>query len=438
MAGIVSDAGSCNGQKTTRRAANYPRNLPVTCPCTYDDLGMAYQALLFCPDEKSAHTLTQVLSDLDFSVEACTEPFAAVKKLMGQGFDALVVDCENEQNAALLFKSARNSASNQASLAVAVVEGQGGVAKAFRLGANLVLTKPINVEQSKGTLRVARGLLRKNEAAKPAANMAATHAVQPAKPAAAKTISLAKAAAAAQTASASVSKAPTSFPASSTFPAMSAPAVVSQPVAQDEVFPKPVAERSPAIETAAPAISSSGAASAPAPARIAENPPAAENMAEEIATDPAEVAASEPAKIVGSEPTFTFGGNVEKESSGKSKKILLLIASLVLLAAAGYVGWTQYQELIHEPANQQTPARRPSPRPASSTTAPTTPAAVPVNPATSGAAPSSTQTNPVPPNANQTTSKQSSVTTVPSIPQTTTHGPAQPTAATPKKPAAGN
>src|SRR5579859_1019051 len=129
---------------------------------------MGYTALLFCPEEKTARTVTQVLSELEFTVEACIEPFAAVKKLMGQHFDAVVVDCDNEQNATLLFKSARNSASNQTSLAVAVVEGQAGVAKAFRIGANLVLTKPINVEQSKGTLRVARGLLRKTDAAKPA------------------------------------------------------------------------------------------------------------------------------------------------------------------------------------------------------------------------------------------------------------------------------
>jgi len=122
---------------------------------------MGYQALLFCPDEKTARTVTQVLNDLDFTVERCNEPFAAVKKLMAQHFDAVVVDCDNEQNATLLFKSSRNSAANQASLAVAVVEGQAGVAKAFRIGANLVLTKPINVEQAKGTLRVARGLLRK-------------------------------------------------------------------------------------------------------------------------------------------------------------------------------------------------------------------------------------------------------------------------------------
>src|SRR5271165_232140 len=127
---------------------------------------MSYKALLFCPDEKTARVVTQVLSELEFRVAPCNEPFAAVKKLMAEHFDAIVVDCDNEQNATLLFKSAHNSESNQSSLAVAVVEGQAGVAKAFRIGANLVLTKPINVEQSKGTLRVARGLLRKTEGPK--------------------------------------------------------------------------------------------------------------------------------------------------------------------------------------------------------------------------------------------------------------------------------
>src|SRR5664279_5243998 len=127
---------------------------------------MGYQALLFCPDEKLARVVSQVFSELDFTIDAVLEPFAAVKKLMAQRYDAVVVDCENEQNASLLFKSARNSSFNQSSLSIALVEGQSGVAKAFRLGANLVLTKPINVEQAKGTLRVARGLLRKNEGAK--------------------------------------------------------------------------------------------------------------------------------------------------------------------------------------------------------------------------------------------------------------------------------
>ncbi len=133
---------------------------------------MGYQALLFCSDEKLARVISQVFTELDFAAEPVIEPFAAVKKLMAQRYDAIVVDCENEQNASLMFKSARNSSSNQSSLAIALVEGQAGVAKAYRIGANLVLTKPINVEQAKGTLRVARGLLRKNSDAAGAAALA--------------------------------------------------------------------------------------------------------------------------------------------------------------------------------------------------------------------------------------------------------------------------
>jgi protein TonB len=129
---------------------------------------MSYLALLFCHDEKTARTITQVLNELEFQVEPSSEAFAAVKKLTTQAFDAVVVDCQSEENASLLLKAARNSASNQASLMVALVEGQAGVAAAFRIGANLVLTKPIAVEQARSTLRVARGLLRKNAGATPA------------------------------------------------------------------------------------------------------------------------------------------------------------------------------------------------------------------------------------------------------------------------------
>src|SRR5258708_12939373 len=115
---------------------------------TYDELYMGSQALLFCPDEKTARTVTQVLSELDFAVEPSTEPFVAVKKLMAQHFDAIVVDCDNEQNATLLFKSAHGSASNQTSLAVPVVEGQAGVPNAFRIRPTLALTNPITATQT--------------------------------------------------------------------------------------------------------------------------------------------------------------------------------------------------------------------------------------------------------------------------------------------------
>jgi len=357
---------------------------------------MGYQALLFCPDEKTARTVTQVLSELDFSVIPCTEPFAAVKKLMNERFDAVVVDCDNEQNATLLFKSARNAANNQSSLAVAVVEGQAGVAKAFRIGANLVLTKPINVEQAKGTLRVARGLLRKNDGTKPVGPSAipavklAASAPAPAKPAPAATIP----------------SSPSPRPAVPIAPIVPAPSVFTQkppqqpsvmasaPIEIDEetldsieeacepIASQPVASGSAvSLSTAPPAQSSapklisaapspviaerklSGgfAASAPAPARESQpGAPAVEKPSAVIShpsteaakTDISEKTLSSDAASA-SAPTLTFGGTVvdeTKPASGGSKKALWAVVAAVVVAVASYAAWTQRGSFIATPS----------------------------------------------------------------------------------------
>jgi periplasmic protein TonB len=350
---------------------------------TYDDLGMAFQALLFCPDEKTARTVTQVLSELEFTVESCIEPFAAVKKLMSQHFDAIVVDCDNEQNATLLFKSARNSTSNQASLAVAIVEGQAGVAKAFRIGANLVLTKPINVEQSKGTLRVARGLLRKGEPGKPPAPAATAAPAAPAKPAAAKAappvrpappaIATPRPAAPPSATKSTVSVAASMAAASSGLASDEAPEIN----ARTTVPPAAAPAARPAVNKIAPPATppagnfGGGAASAPAPAREAQVPQApevapaatphqAEDLLEkdllekDILEKPAEAraiaeplaSASEPA------PTFTFGGaNAPEVSDSGRNKILLGVAAAALVAAGLYIGWSQFQGRSSQPAS---------------------------------------------------------------------------------------
>ncbi|MGA2856185.1 MAG: TonB family protein [Candidatus Sulfotelmatobacter sp.] len=341
---------------------------------------MGFQALLFCPDDKTARSVTQVLSELEFNVESCNEPFAAVKKLMGTHFDAIVVDCDNEQNAALLFKSARNSTSNQASLAVAVVEGQAGVAKAFRIGANLVLTKPINIEQAKGTLRVARGLLRKGDPAKPAAPAATAAAPGTSVAAPAKAPASAPAARPATPAVAKPTAVPARpAPAASASAASVVPAAVKKidapvlpaaksPVAAVPAMHAPAAEASPVKSAAhAPSASwSSGAASAPAPAReILEIPPvelkptSAPREDDEILEAPGAErpsASTESAKNVPA-PSFTFGGANAPAKSGGAKKVVLVIAAAVIVAVGSYAGWTYYQGR----ANQNQPVKAPMP-----------------------------------------------------------------------------
>ena len=51
---------------------------------------MSYKALLFCPDEKIVRAVTQVLSELDFTVEPAADVFNTAKKLADEHFDALV------------------------------------------------------------------------------------------------------------------------------------------------------------------------------------------------------------------------------------------------------------------------------------------------------------------------------------------------------------
>jgi periplasmic protein TonB len=367
---------------------------------------MGYQALLFCPDEKTARTVTRVLSELEFSIETCTEPFAAVKKLMGQHFDAVVVDCDNEQNATLLFKSARNSTSNQASLAVAVVEGQAGVAKAFRIGANLVLTKPINIEQAKGTLRVARGLLRKSEPGK-ASPLAAVPS--PAAPIAAKPAPPAKSATPAVppvVLTAPAASVPVAMPGdnasrpSPTVAASSGHATID-PVAIDPATNAPVANSRAANDAAVndedlldigwddsvatptpgtpaytpayneartpftaglPSSPGSGAGSATAPAReplttLSAALAARRSEEADVLESSAEASQNQVPAFVGSAPTFTFGGSLEpEESTGGSKKIFLGIAAAAIVAAGIYGGWAHFHGNPSAPVVNETPA----------------------------------------------------------------------------------
>jgi len=322
---------------------------------------MGYQALLFCPDEKTARVVTQVFTELDFIVDPVNEPFAAVKKLMAQRFDAIVVDCDHEQNATLLFKSARNSSTNQNSLAFALVEGQAGVAKAYRIGANLVLTKPINMEQAKGTLRVARGLLRKSSDTLASTTAPAAASAAPAKPAAA-----ASSPKPSTHVTESIPQASNKYEAPEfepTLPALTAtaqekpPAATPTPEAASKIpdkiltssgqhpdFTSGVAkpEISPVGtgKRLAPATGiTQGAAAAPAPAR--ETTPL-ERKAPVVETREVRSPHTHPAETSAA-PTFSaLGSSESSEGGGGTKKILAIAAAILVVAVLGYFGWTKF------------------------------------------------------------------------------------------------
>lgn len=389
---------------------------------------MGYQALLFCPDEKLASVVSQVFSELDFSIEAVHEPFAAVKRLMSQRYDAIVVDSENEQNASLLFKSARNSSSNQSSLAIALVEGQMGVAKAYRIGANLVLTKPINVEQAKGTLRVARGLLRKTSDAAATAASTATPAMPPASaipartPAAASTAFQSPSRESAPIAPPALQEAPeveTALPAMVAIAAEDKAAHIPEPAAPleipvaGEVATSPSANVFSAQNANRRFATALGSAAAPAPAkdlttattanRIVESSVAEPKIAEpktfEAKVAPAKIAQTKTAEAKTSEqspashatdendsvaipafssasisdaPSFAALGDEDSAESGGKKKIMIASVVVLALAALAYVGYQTFSKpaptaapAVSAPPDSGQPAIHPTSTPTS-------------------------------------------------------------------------
>jgi TonB family protein len=389
---------------------------------------MGYQALLFCPDEKLANVVTQVFNELDFSVEAVHEPFAAVKKLMAQHYDALVVDSENDQNASLLFKSARNSSFNQSSLAIALVEGQIGVAKAYRIGANLVLTKPINVEQAKGTLRVARGLLRKHSDIGVTSGGVAATALSPATSSALKAappeqitapspnpaalderVAPLPTLASAELSAAYAKNFPTEFagefpelsaglkkhgivpiPAASTAPA--APMAPAQPMSSASAVPPGIA---PARSAAAPAPAKEATSLSSSKNRIVEAEPEIRNL-------PIGIVSTSGSSGTFDAPTFAALGESDSAGSGASKKTLIVAAIVLVLAVLGYFGYSKFgASRAVAPAAQPASAPADSSQPAPALRPMSSPDQSPVNinpttlasqPSRTGAAPSASAT----------------------------------------------
>jgi len=137
------------------------------------------QSLLFCQDEKSARVLMRLVQGLDVVITHETELFSAMRTVTAERFDFLIIDYEDERTGRILLKNARSSARNKAALAVAVVDLETG-ANALRLGADFLVTRPINLGQAEGVLRLVRSsaLRRKVSSAESAPGSVAAEPVQ--------------------------------------------------------------------------------------------------------------------------------------------------------------------------------------------------------------------------------------------------------------------
>ena len=121
---------------------------------------MNLQSLLVCSDERILRVLRRVLDELEIEVEHCADPTAATKLLARQTFEAVIVDCAEEGNLSLL-KSIRMGQRNKKSVAVAIIDEQTALRRAFEMGAHFVVFKPISCERAKSSFRAAKSLMKR-------------------------------------------------------------------------------------------------------------------------------------------------------------------------------------------------------------------------------------------------------------------------------------
>lgn len=112
---------------------------------------MLPRSLLFSSDEGTARSLGQALRELELDVEHCPEIFAAVEKLTSRSFDVVVVDWDDGVEAVFFLKTARELKTSSSAFVVAIA-ATGAHQAAMRVGADLVLAKPILPEQAKREL----------------------------------------------------------------------------------------------------------------------------------------------------------------------------------------------------------------------------------------------------------------------------------------------
>jgi CheY-like chemotaxis protein len=128
---------------------------------------MALASLLVCPDAQAVQVLSRILQDEGIAVEPCAEPRMAQARLAERHFDALLVDCEEENAAVELIVHARKSSPNKTIVAIAMVDERNEVRNIFATGANFVLYKPISRERAAHSLRAARSLMQKERRTRP-------------------------------------------------------------------------------------------------------------------------------------------------------------------------------------------------------------------------------------------------------------------------------
>ena len=120
---------------------------------------MALQSLLLSRNQPAVRVLGEVLSELDIKTHVCTGTRQALDLLARRRFGALVIDLDLD-GATDVLRAARLNPVGSKAVLFAMLGASSNISSAFELGANFVLYKPLNPEQTLRALRAGKGFMR--------------------------------------------------------------------------------------------------------------------------------------------------------------------------------------------------------------------------------------------------------------------------------------
>jgi CheY-like chemotaxis protein len=104
---------------------------------------MPLELLLLSRDPEVIRVFRPTLEKLSITVEVCRGARSGSEILSSERFDAIIVDCDDLQDGLQVLEAIRTGSSNKNAVAFAIVNGT-TTQKAFQMGANFVLQKPVS------------------------------------------------------------------------------------------------------------------------------------------------------------------------------------------------------------------------------------------------------------------------------------------------------
>lgn len=120
---------------------------------------MALEALILTHDLEAVRYFRRVLETASIAVTHLSSAPEAAESLIRRKYDAVIVDCDDVGGGPEVLSSLRTGRSNKNAIAFAIVNGKTTMKRAYELGANFVLDKPLTSDRVMRSVKAAHGLI---------------------------------------------------------------------------------------------------------------------------------------------------------------------------------------------------------------------------------------------------------------------------------------